>query len=282
MEADPGNVEVWDTFGAFLAEIGDTENAVKVLQKTIELSPEEGWEKYMVLSQTTTDADLAKHSAQKGIDILRSEQKAAPNEENSNQLAHALCAFSEFLLTQYQGESEFPEDTLAQCESALSEARELAPGDPDPLQCLCNLRRVQDEREEALNLLRQSMALWFVPEKEDDDDDDVEAVEEQLPASLGLEQTYEFRMMSAHLLVDLDEDMETAIDLLHQLLEENDGDVEAWRLLALAATGAGEKDMAMHAAQEVLRLAMEYQVPLESPLCTEMEELKGSLDKMAL
>jgi tetratricopeptide (TPR) repeat protein len=351
VDQDPQNHQAWDLFGAFLADILEAEQAIHALKKAIELSPESGWEKYMVLAQTTDDTEEAAAAARKGLQLIRQAKEAvlageqgegskhSNNEENNEEeveedplaevnrvLAHALCSLSELLLTHAiaAGVGSNPDAVLAdeivdECKAALKEASVLAPDDPDPLQALCNLLRLQGKREEALEALRKSMAFWFI-ETEDDDEEEEEEEEEDGEkegeeenrkgkgavdvskrdhddddddAMLEEEEddddddnnnmpSYEHRMVTAHLLVELDEDMEKAIDLLLQLLEENDGDVEAWRLLAIAGREAGENEMAAHAAEQVLDLAAAYEMPAEEPLCAEMKELKEAMEKLMM
>ena len=57
-------------------------------------------------------------------------------------------------------------------EASLSEARSLSPGSPEPLQGLASLRQQQGKDEDALQLLRQSMALWFKPAPEEPEDEE--------------------------------------------------------------------------------------------------------------
>ncbi len=57
----------------------------------------------------------------------------------------------------------------AEVESLLGEARQLSPASPEPLQSLASLRQQQGKDEEALALLRQSLALWFKPAPEESD-----------------------------------------------------------------------------------------------------------------
>lgn len=289
----------------------------------------------MVLAQTTDDTEEAAAAARKGLQLIRQAKRALlsrehgevdrkhNNDEEEDEededplvevnrvLAHALCSLSELLLTHAiaAGVGSNPDAVLAdeiidECKAALKEAADLAPDDPDPLQALCNLLRLQGKREEALEALRKSMAFWYTEIEDDkeeeeegeegeeddkgkgsvdackhddvmEDDEDEDDEDDTMPS-------YEHRIVTAHLLVELDDDMEKAIDLLLQLLEENDGDVEGWRLLAIAGREAGENEMAAHAAKQVLDLAAEYEMPAEEPLCAEMKELKEAMEKLMM
>ena len=62
----------------------------------------------------------------------------------------------------------------AEVEAALGEARQLAPASPEPLQALASLRQQQGKDEEALAVLRQSLALWFKPTPDSDAEEEEE------------------------------------------------------------------------------------------------------------
>lgn len=68
----------------------------------------------------------------------------------------------------------------AECEALLGEARTIAPSSPEPLQALASLRQQQGKEEEALAVLRQSLALWFKP-----DESEGEEVEEAAEGAEG-------------------------------------------------------------------------------------------------
>lgn len=70
-------------------------------------------------------------------------------------------------------------------ESTLNEARGLAPTSPEPLQALASLRQQQGKDEEALQVLKQSMAMWFKPASEEEESEEEEGVEGKKAAGGG-------------------------------------------------------------------------------------------------
>jgi hypothetical protein len=77
-------------------------------------------------------------------------------------------------------------------EGLLQQARSADPSSPEPLQALASLQYEQGNSEEALQLLKQSMKLWFrrqgSSDEEDDDDDDDDGDEEIPEAEVSREQ----------------------------------------------------------------------------------------------
>ena len=75
-------------------------------------------------------------------------------------------------------------------------------------------------------------------EKEEKDDDDDE---EYTPRFQDYEVSFEFRFETA-VLLEIDTSAALAIEILEELLEERDGIVDVWYLLAYAHYGANELD----------------------------------------
>jgi kinesin family protein 5 len=66
-------------------------------------------------------------------------------------------------------------------EGLLQRARSADPSSPEPLQALASLRYEQGNSEEALQLLKQSMQLWFRQQGSSDEEEDGDEGDEELP-----------------------------------------------------------------------------------------------------
>ena len=95
-------------------------------------------------------------------------------------------------------EAEGVEECAEECRSHMDRARRLHPASPEPLQALATLRSLQGFPDEALDLLRQSIACWQPQEG---------AAEAEQPS-------FEFRFEAAKLLLDLDETTEGVVRIL--------------------------------------------------------------------
>jgi hypothetical protein len=70
LQIEPDNCQVLNVFGDLLLHSGDIENAAKVLQRSIELEPDAGPEKYMNYGQAVGGDDAAL-AYQKGIELMQ-------------------------------------------------------------------------------------------------------------------------------------------------------------------------------------------------------------------
>ncbi|PSC76490.1 putative assembly chaperone of rpl4 [Micractinium conductrix] len=335
LDAEPENLEFLEGYGSFLAETGAQAEAATVLRRAVQLQPEEGFEKYMYLGQLVDDSAEAEQHVRKGIAILRSymqQQAAEPQpaegtdeaEEAADARDHlqatlcsCLVSLAEVLLTKGQHGAEGVAPVAAECEQLLGEARELSAASPEPLQALASLRQQQGKDEEALALLRQSLALWFKPSVDSDDEEAEEEEgeeggkaagkkpaaaaaaaakaegsgseeEEEGEEEMELEDdsdveelpSYEFRFETAKLLLELDESVDTASQVLEQLLEENDTDPNVWLLLALCCQGGGDLEGALECAEEGMKLCKLLQLPSDNEMVTGFESMQSELQAM--
>jgi hypothetical protein len=230
------------------------------------------------------------------------EELAEDREHLREALSSALCSLAELLMGAAAEAADDAEDedgaaaalaaspALVECESLLGEARELWHLSPEPLQALCSLRRLQGREEDALLMLRQSLALWYRPSHDGEGEN---------PAPTGNEQknqqqapmdeddepslpSYEFRFEAAKLLIELEETMETAADVLEGLLQENDTVPDVWLLLAVAYRAGGELEAAADAAKEGATTARKLGYPTDHEVVAALSELEAELGKLVV
>ncbi|KAL4421299.1 hypothetical protein ABPG75_010590 [Micractinium tetrahymenae] len=336
LDMEPENIEFLEGYGSFLAEVGPQSEAVTVLQHAVALEPDEGFEKYMYLGQLVEGPEAEQH-VRKGVAVLRKyieEQAAQPQPaEGSEEAADAaeekehldatlcscLCSLAEVLLTKSQQGEAGVAGVAAEVEALLGEARHLSPASPEPLQSLASLRQQQGKDEEALGLLRQSLALWFKPAPEEPESEGeeegakakegeaakkaaaAEAAEEE--EELGSQDSdseegneedrmefeegsftelpsYEFRFETAKLLLELDDTVDAASQVLEQLLEENDQDPNVWLLLAMCYQGGGDLESALEAAEHGLQLCRQLGLPAGDEMLAGFEAVQNELQAM--
>ncbi|GLI63511.1 hypothetical protein VaNZ11_006496 [Volvox africanus] len=194
---DPKNVEYLDALGALLAEIGPEDEAIEVLKKSVSLSPDLGYEKYLYLGQLLEDPNQAVAAIRKGVQVLQTQHAAAQAASSSaaaglsKVLSGALCSLSEMLLHQsiqqqqqeqqgQEGQQSQPcgertpgvsvvQEVAEEVDRLLALASAADPSSPEPGQALASLRYEQGRTSEALEALRRSMALWYTPSSKDED-----------------------------------------------------------------------------------------------------------------
>ena len=153
----------------------------------------------------------------------------------------ACCALAEQLMAI----ADDVDDVADECDALLRRAAEADRASAEPLQVLASLRVLQGRSDEALEALRQSMAIWRRDRKGtaggggDQADDRATEFEGEYDVS------FEFRFECAKLLLELDESTDAAMDVLEELLEERDDVADVWHLLALANHGCCEFDRAL-------------------------------------
>lgn len=238
----PDNADAWDAYGTALAEFGDPDDAVKVLKRAAQLSPDLGYEKFMYLGQLLDDGEAAATCTRRGLALIEY-QAAHGDEDAAERMCGACCALAEQLM----GVAEEIDDVSDECDQLLRRAAEADRRSAEPLQVLASLRVLQGRSDEALEALRQSMAIWRRDRKGGKGDDDDEDEEDRFATEHEGEYdvSFEFRFECAKLLLELDESTDAAMDVLEELLEERDDVADVWHLLALANHGCCEFDRAL-------------------------------------
>lgn len=208
-ELEPANVQYLDTYSVLLSEVGPREEALAVLQRLVELAPDQGFEKYMYLGQLL-EGDEAVSNIRKAVSLLEQqladalERRASGANASGSGGAAGETGMREGDAAEARGDAgetdseveeedevdgakrmlsdalcslcevllcgaSDPEQVAGECEEVLARARGVCPDTPEPLQKLAVLRLQQGRREEALDALRQSLATWYKPRRQPGD-----------------------------------------------------------------------------------------------------------------
>jgi predicted Zn-dependent protease len=235
----PNDAIIAETYALACAEYGSQEEAISALKRAAMLSPSEGYEKFMYLGQLLDDGEAATTCTRQGLALL--EMQASPGDEEApGQHASACCALAEQIL----GTSdECDEEMSAQVEELINRARASDPSSAEPLQLLASLRNEQGKADDALVILKESIAMWRKGGSMHRRDVDDENVAEEFQHEFDV--TFEFRFETAKLLLELDTTTDLAIQILDELLVERDTVVDVWYMLAYAHHGALDFDTAL-------------------------------------
>ncbi|PNW86960.1 hypothetical protein CHLRE_02g103050v5 [Chlamydomonas reinhardtii] len=226
------------------------------------------------LLEAPEDALAATRKGVQVLQAQHAAAQAASSEEApalSRALSGAMCSLSEMLIAGAQeravsaaaergcdaaaieaASKEAVASVAEEAEHLLSLASTADPDSPEPGQALAALRYQQGRAADALEALRRSMSLWYTPTSKDEEgeegeggmaaakggeDEAMEDADEDSEDDSDEEDdgpSYEFRIESAKLLLELEDTTATAIDVLEGLIEEDDRVPDAWHLLALA------------------------------------------------
>lgn len=200
--------QIVEAYGSLLAEMGDMEQAIAMLRRAVEISPDAGHEKYMYLGQLL-EGEEALGMMRRGIELLQvtvdqavaaeaeggegveagskgagragegEEMEDAGEEEEEEdddppptaeelqeQLCSALCSLAESLMNQ----ADDVEGVAGEVEGLLARAKATCSSSPEPGQALASLRYEQQRPAEAVEVLRESMQLWFKRRSEEDEE----------------------------------------------------------------------------------------------------------------
>uniref|UniRef100_A0A6B0VCZ5 Putative assembly chaperone of rpl4 isoform x1 n=1 Tax=Ixodes ricinus TaxID=34613 RepID=A0A6B0VCZ5_IXORI len=229
LRLEPDNLKTLDVLSGLLLEMGDVAGASQLLQRMIELEPNDGFRKYLSMGQLCDGKESLRHYS-KGVEILQrllGERQGASAEADpegsghlSRELSSAYCAMAEIYMT----DCCFEEDAKTQCAELIEKGLAADPKNPEALQCQASYLLVKQDTEGAQQAMRRSLDLWLPQHErlcqgnqgEDDGQDPVEVC----PLS------YSCRVSCAKVLIEL-EMMDRASYLL--VKQDTEGAQQAMR-----------------------------------------------------
>uniref|UniRef100_V9L0S3 Uncharacterized protein n=2 Tax=Callorhinchus milii TaxID=7868 RepID=V9L0S3_CALMI len=290
LDLEPDNITVLEMMGNIFAELGNSEKAKEVFQRSVELRPEEGHAKYMYLGQIHGGEEAVQYF-RKGTELMIREyqkqkelvtQAAACDPDNlevtSQNISTAFCSVAEIFLTDLCLE----EGAADNCKEALEKALEYDPSNPEALQLMASYLFSTEQQQEGKTFLMKSIEQWLpsyqkaVTEQQSQGDDDSEQLQNLFPP-------YESRITTGKLLIEAEE-YEVAVEILEGLLEEDDEVVQVWYLLGwvcyLQAEKSDQEAAFKKSARAYLTKAKKLYTKLkcdDSPLLDHTEQLLADL-----
>lgn len=223
----PSNVEVLETTGGLLLEMGDIKRAIECFSKAVDISPDEGHRKYLCLGQLSEGQEAVKLLL-KGVDIMAKQFHCQGTSASSSALCDitaldmstAYCSLAEVYLT----DCCFDDNAENKCGEYCSKALHYSDSNPDAYQLMGSYLLSKQECEKARTTLLQGLSLWL-PTNQGDDGAGIDL--QQVPS-------YQSQVNWAKLLMEVEE-YQNAHLVLDQLLREDDEVVEVWYLLGWLA-----------------------------------------------
>lgn len=238
LEIDPDNVQVLETTGTLLLELGNTESAKQCFGRAVEISPDKGHAKYMYLGQLF-DGSQAAQCFQKGIELMIKEREQHQSQQqqegacadlegdiSATDISNAFCSLAELYMT----DCCFEENAEELCNSNIDKAIEIDPENPDAYQLKASYHLSKDQKEDAKEMINKSVSLWLPKYRAIDKG---EVAEEDFDPVEPIPVTYESRMSASKILIEVGE-YETAIEVLEGLLDENDEEPQTWYMIGWA------------------------------------------------
>lgn len=217
LDIEPDNVEVLEMAGAVYLETGETDKAKTCFETAVQLSPGQGYSKYMNLGQLL-EGQEAVATYNKGIQLMvnqDAEQSQAAASINPcaspTEISTAYCSLAEIYLT----DECFKDEAAVKCSECCQKAIEYDVTNPEAYQLMASCLLSQQNMDEARNMLDKSLELW-------------QGKAEELPQAPP--PPYESRITTSKLLIEL-ESYESAGSVLEGLIEESDEVPEVWYLL---------------------------------------------------
>lgn len=245
VEVHPGMTEAMDLAAELLAEMGDGEGSKELVLRSIELEPDRGPAKFVLLGHLE-HGHVAIQAFDRGLELFKGELDAAQEalgeagssgrhararvQELKRRMSGVMASMAKVYLTECFDE----EDSERHCEALLDKALLFDAENPEACQALADLRMSQGRSGEALMLVRRTADIC-----------------RHLPRHLS--PTYDFRMVTARLLVELSQYTD-ASGILQDLVREDSDDTEAWYLLGLCWMMNGQAKQAKDALLKAKQL----------------------------
>ena len=217
---DPNNVEILDYLGELYLNIGNYKGAKKMLEKSINLKPDQNPDKYMDYAQLLDNPSKRVNAYQKAIELyinnLKDNKNKSKKKEDINEsIASAYASIASLYMT-----TDLCDDPNAEniCEKSISDALKYAPESIDALLQLSNLRILRKKDKEAKE------AMFKILEKIKKIESG-EGVEQELP--------------ERDILINLSQNFaelgyfKEACHIINLLIKKDDEDIECYYLLAV-------------------------------------------------
>lgn len=245
LEIDPKNLHALDTMASIQMEMGNVDSAKNLYQKLVDLSPDDGFSKYMCLAQLSSGIEAVNYY-KKGVELMlvefnkQSSETNKPStskqdeEDDSNcvtklDISTAFCSIAELYLTDLCME----EDAENLCKSYLDKSIEYDSTNPETLQLLASYWLSKDDIDQAKKFILDSLENWL-PKY-------LEACESgpMVDPSQAITLSYDSRINTARILTEVEE-YDKAVTVLEQLIEEDDEVVYIWYMLGWVNYCKGE------------------------------------------
>ncbi|CAM9782080.1 unnamed protein product, partial [Choristocarpus tenellus] len=156
LKSRPDDVALMCEVAEVMLQVGNTEVASQVLNRSISLSPDQGAEKYLYMGQLHEGLDSLTFY-EKGLQILHRDLLVGDQQEATvavlkQKLCSAYCSVAELFLTDLCFES----DAEGRCQAALNRSMEYDCGGPEPLHAMANLRLSQCNMQEAASCAEEA------------------------------------------------------------------------------------------------------------------------------
>jgi len=272
-------------------EMGNNESSKNIYQKLVELSPNEGFSKYMCLAQLSVEME-AVNFYKKGIELMlieyeKQEQGSASRPSTSASASNfdddeddedfknitkldistAYGSIAEIYLTDLCME----ENAEELCKSFLDKSLEYDSKNPESLQLLASYWLSKENIDEARKAILESLDNWLPKYIEANESGPL------VDPTQAISLTYDSRINTTRILTEVQE-FDKAITVLEQLIEEDDEVVVVWYMLGWVNYCKGEDYFSN--AKFYLKKAKEMAIKIKYDQKYLDEDLKNHINEL--